>query len=122
MGIAWGVNSTWWAGLILGILLALAGRFGKGPRRSAGFFLKPLFLLCLICGFAAVLMGTVAFRLSAAGILPFLRGMSGAVPPGRQPGYMAALWMHATSYTVAAMGGSVLAVRVLFQRLEESKE
>lgn len=121
MGIAWGINSTWWVGLILGVLLALTGRAGGRPRRTAGSFVKPLFFLFVFCGFAAVAMGTVAFRLSASGSLPFLKGMSFAVPAGKQAGYMAALWMHSTSYTAAAMGGLVIATRVVFERFGPEK-
>lgn len=121
MGIAWGVNSTWWVGLSLGVLLAIAGRAGTAGKRTASSYVKPLILLFLVCGGSSILMGYIGYRLSSGGSIPFLRGMSNAVELSRQPRYMAALWMHTTSYTVAAMGGLILSVRVAAARLAERK-
>lgn len=121
MGIAWGVHSTWWVGLILGLLLALAGRAGKWEKRSAGSFIRPLLILFAACGTASVLFGILGHRLVILGKVPFLEGMSGAISPESRPGYMAALWMHTASYTAAAMGGLILAVGVFTGRLRSSR-
>ena len=122
MGIAWGVNSTWWVGLILGVLLALAGRLGNRQRRSAASLIKPLLMLFLVCGTASLLLGFAAYRLSSSGSIPFLKGMTDAIAVHRQPRYMAALWMHTASYTAATMGGLILAVRIVFDRLRKIRE
>ena len=121
MGIAWGIYSTWWVGLILGVLLVLAGRTGAENKRTAASFVRPLLMLFLFCGAASIAMGYAGYALSSRGTLPFLRGMSGAVESSRQPGYMAALWMHTASYTAAAMGGLILTVRVAAGRLSAGK-
>ncbi len=121
MGIAWGVHSTWWVGLILGLLLALAGRAGKWEKRSAGSFIKPLLILFAACGTASVLFGLLGHRLVTLGKIPFLEGMSGAVRAECRPGYMAALWMHTASYTAAAMGGLIMAVAVFSRRRRSSR-
>lgn len=121
MGIAWGVNSTWWVGLILGVMLASCGRIGHRNRRSPASLVKPLAILFAVCGTASIVMGVTGYELVKTGELPFLRGMADVISPPRQARYMAALWMHIASYTAAAMGGLILAVRVAFQRTEAGK-
>lgn len=116
MGIAWGVNSTWWVGLILGVLLASSGRIGSRNRRSPSSLVKPLVILFAVCGTASILMGFAGYELVKYGEIPFLKGMTDVISSSRQPRYMAALWMHTASYTAATMGGLILTVRVAFQR------
>ena len=54
LGFGWGVAATWWVGLILGILLALAARAGRRPERDAGTLVKPIAILMLVCGVCAI--------------------------------------------------------------------
>lgn len=121
MGIAWGINSTWWVGLILGVLLAAAGRLGIRNRRSSASLIRPLAVLFAVCGAASLTLGFAGYELVKNGMVPFLKGMSDVIASPRQPRYMAALWMHTASYTVATMGGLILTSRVVFQRLKPEK-
>ncbi len=90
-------------------------------KRSAVSFIRPLLILFALCGTASFLLGLLGHRLVIMGKVPFLEGMSGAIRPESRPGYMAALWMHTASYTVAAMGGLVMAVGVFAGRLRSSR-
>lgn len=117
MGIAWGINSTWWVGLILGILLASAGRLGRWEKRTARSFVRPVLILFAACGAASLLFGYASYRLVSTGTVQFLPEMSRVIPPERQAFYMAALWMHTASYTAAAMGGLIITVRTVAGRL-----
>jgi hypothetical protein len=121
MGIAWGINSTWWVGLILGVLLASAGRLGRWEKRTARSFVRPVLILFAACGAASLLSGFAGYRLVSSGTVPFLPEMSRVIPLERQPFYIAALWMHTASYTAAAMGGLILTVRVAAGRLAGRK-
>lgn len=116
MGIAWGIHSTWWVGVILGLALVLSGMAGGWKKRTARSFIRPLLLLFCFCALASAVLGLLGYRLSSGGYIPFLKGMSSAVSPERQPRYMAALWMHTASYAAAAMGSAVIVVRTLFGR------
>ncbi len=121
MGIVWGIHSTWWVGLCLGILLALAGRLGKWEKRSPRSFLKPLLVLFAVCGGASAIAGLIGHWQLSRGAISFVEDMRLAIEPSRQPGFLAALWMHTASYTMAAMGGSILAVHVFLARLQIGK-
>lgn len=121
MGIAWGIHSTWWVGLIFGVLLALAGRAGKWEKRTARSLVKPVLLLSAVCGAAALIAGFIAYRLMSTDSISFISEMSLAIEPARQPGFLAALWMHTASYTVGTMGGLIIAVRVFACRLHSGK-
>ena len=51
LGLGWGVISTWWAGLMLGIPLAFAARFGRLPKWTASRLVRPIVkLLSLMAG------------------------------------------------------------------------
>jgi len=117
MGIAWGIYSTWWVGLILGVLLSAAGRMGNWEKRSALSLFKPVAVLLCICGASSLAFGFAGYRLSVSGAIPFLKQMGMAIRPEDQPRFIAALWMHTASYTAAAMGGLILALHVFMQRI-----
>ena len=121
MGIAWGIHSTWWVGVALGLVLVLSGMAGGWEKRTARSFIRPLVLLFCFCAMASGVMGILGYRLSSGGSIFFLEGISQAVSPERQPRYMAALWMHTASYSAAAMGAAVLGVRTLFGRRRASR-
>src|SRR3954463_4822555 len=52
--LGWGVIATWWVGLILGVLLAVASRAGPWPKRSAAHLLRPLIIMLSVVGAFAV--------------------------------------------------------------------
>ena len=59
LGLGWGVIATWWAGLLIGVPLAIAARVGSRPKRSVGTLFRPIAnLLCsmAICACLAVPM------------------------------------------------------------------
>ena len=45
LGLGWGVVATWWVGLFLGILAAVAARVGRLPKLAAAELIRPLFVL-----------------------------------------------------------------------------
>ena len=42
VALAWGVVATWWFGLILGVVLALAATFGRKPRAPWRWIVRAL--------------------------------------------------------------------------------
>src|SRR5215470_2611517 len=59
LGLGWGVLATWWVGLLLGLLLALAARIGARPKRTVRSLLRPVLLLLVVMGALSVLAGLV---------------------------------------------------------------
>jgi len=122
LGIAWGVKSTWWVGLCLGILLSLAARTGNWPVRSAASLVKPMLTLVLFCAASSASFGIAGYLLSARGMISVCRYMIPSISPDRHAAFVSALWMHTASYTAAAMGGLILSVRTFAGRLSAGKQ
>ena len=116
LALYWGVVATWWVGLPAGLLLAISGRAGREPRRSARDLLRPL----------AVLLGTMAILAMAAGFAGYATAQAGGVrlvprlaqrvPSDRHFAYIAVLWAHLASYASAALGTIVLCLHTAWRR------
>ncbi|HOP26246.1 MAG TPA: hypothetical protein PKX02_03525, partial [Candidatus Sabulitectum sp.] len=61
MGIAWGIHSTWWVGVALGLVLVLSGMTGGWEKRTARSFIRPLVLLFCFCAMASGVMGILGY-------------------------------------------------------------
>lgn len=117
--LAWGVIATWWVGLILGVLLAIASRAGGRPpltwrdlARDVAVLLAVMLVLAAIVGVGAHLVITRLAR------QPFyLAGPMFDRFPRERHGLFAVAWaMHASSYTTGFVGGLVLAIRAWRRR------
>ena len=53
LALGWGILATWWVGLPLGILLAIAARAGSRPRLTAAQLRRPILTLLVVMGSAA---------------------------------------------------------------------
>src|SRR4051794_29303837 len=56
-GLGWGVIATWWVGLLLGLPLVLAARFGGRPVRSVRTLVRPIATLLATMGAGACAAG-----------------------------------------------------------------
>lgn len=122
MGIAWGVHPNWWVGLSMGVLLAIAGRAGKWPKRNARSYVKPFLLLFLISGVASATAGILGYRMAGNGTLGLYEPLFSAVPAAGHAAYISALWMHTASYTVATMGALIMSLLVFTGRMRSASE
>lgn len=111
LGIGWGINATWWVGLILGAGLIVAARTGPNPL-GVRKLVRPVVLLMLGCGGCAAVAGVVGFALAEAGAVVLLEPLASEVPRGRHTRFLADLWAHTTSYAVGFLGGLAVMVRV----------
>jgi membrane associated rhomboid family serine protease len=112
LGLGWGVIATWWAGAIIGLLLACSARFRKRNQISARQLVRPV---CWLMGFMAIC--AVAF-----GILGYFRGIIPEwlyvdLPPQKHQPFMADWWAHTASYGSGFLGGLVLCSGVALKRL-----
>lgn len=108
----WGVVATWWVGLALGVLLALAARRGPGPRRGWRDLLRPVAMLLVGVGAVALLAGLLGAWLAAQGAVVVAPPWDARIPRERHVAFLADLWAHNAAYLAGAVGGLVLAWRV----------
>src|SRR4029077_21297419 len=57
LAFGWGVIATWWAGLFLGLLLALAARAGSRPQQTAAKQPRPIAQLLAVMALSALRRG-----------------------------------------------------------------
>lgn len=122
LGLGWGIIATWWAGLLLGVPLAIVARAGSRPRRSVRSLLRPIACLMgvmAVCAFAA---GVLGWLLARSGAVVLVGPIAGQVPPDRHVPFIADLWAHSASYLVGLGGGIVVMVLVWRSRGRASKE
>lgn len=116
LGLVWGVVATWWAGLMLGIPLALAARVGSRPKRSVKSLVRPVLgLLGLMAAFA-VAAGLVGFTLARSGNVMLPGELKEKLTPDKLAAFQACLLAHQTSYNVAFVGGGMLIAWVWVSR------
>jgi hypothetical protein len=112
LGIGWGIIATWWAGLLLGIPLAIAARAGNRPRRSVWSLVRPIFILLLVMGVCALLAGVAGFVLASIEAIHLVEPLASDVPLDRHARFLADGGAHLASYLVGFVGGLVVIVRV----------
>lgn len=116
LALAWGVVATWWVGLALGIILALASRVGRWPTLDARDLLPSiLILLGVMAAFAAV-AGIAGYQLSSQGKVMIPIEVANAVPQTMHHRWMAAWYAHNASYDVGFVGGIVLSALAILTR------
>lgn len=116
LGLAWGVWATWWVGLILGLGLATAARFGSRPKRSLASLRRPiLLLLVLMAGFALV-SGVIASVIGTMGTIVVPAAVLKDIPAQKYAAFQACLIAHNMSYNVAFVGGGMTIAWVWISR------
>lgn len=116
LALGWGVVATWWVGLILGVVLAVAARGGYLPPVAVGRLVKPVLWLLAVTGAVSIVAGVVGFVLARNGVVFLIAEMAERVPRGKHVAFLTDLWMHLASYLAAFVGGVVLAVRTYLGR------
>lgn len=109
LGLGWGIIATWWMGLLLWLPLAIAARLARRPVRS---LVRPVTVLMLTAGSAAMTAGIVGFLFGRAGVVALTGDLAEAVPTDRHARFLACLWAHTASYAIGVVGGLVVVVRV----------
>src|SRR5262249_31049965 len=117
VALTWGVLSTWWFGLVLGIPLAIVARAGDAPQRTARDFVRPLLILLICTAFVSAIAGLVGFVLTRLGLADDLVELR--LPEPRQANFVAVMFAHNAAYLAAAIGGIVMCVRTWERRRYE---
>lgn len=117
LGLAWGIIATWWFGLFLGVLLAVAARAGRLPKSTARDLRVPVARLMLCCFALALCAGLVGYLLAQQKVIWLSSYLASAVPPHKHSRFLADLWIHNTSYLSGGIGAVILWVWVIIQRV-----
>ena len=118
LGLGWGVIATWWAGLLIGVPLAIAARAGTRPKRSAATLVKPVAKLLCSMAVCACLAGIVGWLFARNGAVFLVGSIADRVPADRHVPFLADLWAHSASYLSGFGGGVILAVHVWRSRIQ----
>ncbi len=116
LALVWGVLATWWMGLSLGLMLAIAARFGSRPpadlatvRRAIVGVMVVSFATALVCGIA----GALLFGNGLIDIPPFWAEI---IAPDRHLRFMTVAAAHQGSYLAASLAGLLMIVRTWRRR------
>lgn len=116
LALAWGVVAMWWVGLALGILVAMAARFGSWPRLTASDLVTPVVILLMTMGVLATLAGLAAYNLWPDGQIAIPPDVALVVPEDRLQRWAGVWYAHNASYDVGFVGGVVVAVLAVMTR------
>jgi hypothetical protein len=121
LAIGWGVLATWWVGVFLGVLLALAARVGSRNKIEAPNLIRPISKLLLVMGFLAAGAGLTGYILTRNGMIIPPQWVTSILPPTRHARFMADLWAHNASYLFGVVGGLLLCFLTIRKRLVPTK-
>lgn len=107
LGLGWGIIATWWVGLILGLLLIPAARFGSRPKRSARSLVRPVLTLMAVAAIAAAVAGGIGSILAKSGAVELTGDIAEKVPAEKHAVYIACMFAHTASYFVGFIGGGI---------------
>lgn len=116
VALYWGVVATWWVGLPLGIVLAIAARAGESRRPVTARELAPrvAILMASLLAFA-MLAGLVGYARAASGV-DALGSFDERLPAPARLGFVFDAWAHGASYLGGILGGLALCVATFFGR------
>lgn len=117
LAIGWGIIATWWVGLPLGILLALAARVGRKAKLGLGQLWKPITLLMAWSAGVALFSGVVGALSVAMRMMELPGDWPSVIPVQRWSAFAFALWAHAASYIMGILGGLFLIASIIRRRL-----
>ncbi|HZN62417.1 MAG TPA: hypothetical protein VFC90_08445, partial [Planctomycetota bacterium] len=89
--------ATWWYGLLLGIPLAAAARFGSKPKTRAATLRDPMSFILVRVACYAVLGGLAGYFAAKQGWIRAIEPMTQGIVPEREATYIAVLWAHWTA-------------------------
>lgn len=111
LALGWGVFATWWAGVLIGVLLAVAARAGPEATVDAAALVRPVVVVLGIMVAVAVVGGLAGYVLAVYGVIRPIPAIAEAVPPGRHARFLAVGATHYASYAAGFVGGLALVFR-----------
>ncbi len=116
LGLAWGVFATWWAGLLLGVALVAAARFGQRPKRTSASLVRPVLRLLAVMAVCALLAGVAGYVVGRVlGGYALHWSVADRLNRSQYAPFAACSAAHTASYWVGFVGGG-LQMAVIFVR------
>lgn len=112
LGLGWGVIATWWAGAIIGMLIAIAARLGLRNQFTARELVPYVAWLMFFMAVAATVFGAIGYF---KGVMP--PQLSDLLPVERHRRFLADWWAHSASYASGFLGGIALCIVIAVERL-----
>jgi hypothetical protein len=108
--------ATWWVGLPLGVIVAMAARHGSRPKLSAAQVGPYIFGLMLVVGALALTSGLLAYLPATRGAIALSKDWSDLLPEGAQIPFLVDAWTHGSSYFFGILGGAITAMLIYRKR------
>jgi hypothetical protein len=121
LALGWGTIATWWVGLFLGIIAALASRLGSWPQYNAARLVRPICGLIVFTGCASVLAGIAGYLMANAGRVWLVEPFASRVPESKHAAFLADFWAHLAAYGVGLLAGTAVCGWILFFRWRLAK-
>ena len=112
LALVWGVLATWWMGLGLGLLLAIAARAGSRPPADFNTVRRAVVWVMVISLATAIVFGVTGAALFANGLIAIPPYWAEVIAPDRQLRFMTAASAHQGSYLAATLVGLFMIVRI----------
>ncbi|MFK7970823.1 MAG: hypothetical protein AB8F95_10670 [Bacteroidia bacterium] len=106
MALLWGVIATWWVGLILGVLLAIAARFGARPKLGLSDVFNPMVKLLVVMALVATVAGIIGYFLAKGEVIYLVGKYANRIDADRHHLFLTAGWAHNASYIAGLIGGA----------------
>ncbi len=116
LALGWGVIATWWAGALLGVMIALTARFGSRPKVALRDLARPGASLVLIVGVLSLLGGIAGYIAAGAGAVSLSAGLAADIPPDAQQRFLAVAWAHTAAYGTGLIGATLFAAWIWLAR------
>lgn len=105
LAIGWGIVATWWVGLPLGILLAVAARFGPMPKLRLGDIRRSVLLLMATSYVIAMVSGVIGYLSITHGGGEPTNGWGCCIDKDLWAAFTFNSYAHMASYVTGAVGG-----------------
>lgn len=116
LAFEFGVRATWWVGLILGVLAALACQAGSWPRLDAEPLIRPIACLLVVMTLASLLAGITGYQLAKSSGMVLPEPFGPRIPKDCHSLFFADSLAHLAAYSIGLLGGLALCLRVLVER------
>jgi hypothetical protein len=112
LGIGWGVIATWWAGAIVGMLVAIAAQLGTRAQLTARDVTPMIARLLLFMACCAFVFGIIGYF---KGVMPIRDDPM--IPASMHRRFLADWWAHSASYASGFIGGLAMCATIAVKRV-----
>jgi hypothetical protein len=116
LALVWGVIATWWAGLLMGILIVAFNSIGTYPSLEYRQIIRLVLKLICIMFILAIVAGLIGYVLSEQNVIYLIPKLANRIDTSSHSRFLAAGWMHVTSYLTALIGTFIICFIIFRKR------